>query len=104
MYVLEIACLICENKSGAYRILKYICSIAFLMNLKDNFFVCVKFGSGPPVSFKYSERHVTQGNGFLSLQKIWRTYSSNTNQTYLRYKIEVNFLKKIESQLSPYFL
>ena len=56
---------------------------------------------GPdPVSFNCSECHGSW-NGFLFGQKIWLTYSSNTSQNYLHYKIEVNFLEFFQSQYPP---
>ena len=98
-YLLQICTFDMCKKSGAYTIYKHIFSIAYLMNLKKFFIFCDIF-IPTPSSLQMLWASYDSWNGFL---KIWLTYSSNTSQSYLRYKIEVNFLAFFSPNI-PYFL
>ena len=68
------------------------------MNLKKMLIFVCEILVPTPCSFEMLWTSYDSWNGFLFRQKIWLTYFSNTNQNYLRYKIEVNFLELFESQ------
>ena len=62
------------------------------MNLKK-FFIFCEILVPTPCSFQMLWTSYDSWNGLLFRQEIWLTYSSNTSQNYLRYKIEVKILE-----------